>query len=65
MKVKILGGTNYEDLETDINRFIKDKSVIDIKYQAMYVPNQYRGGIPVAGIVIDRVFIMYSDEEEK
>ena len=27
MKVKIIGGTNYEDLEYDINRFIKDKRV--------------------------------------
>ena len=64
MKVKILGGTNYEDLENAINQFIKDKSVIDIKYQAMYMTNQYRGGVPVNGTVIDRVFIMYSDGEE-
>lgn len=64
MKVKIIGGTNYEDLEYDINRFIKDKSVIDIKHQATYVVTRYRGGVPDSGTIIDRVFIMYSDEEE-
>lgn len=61
MKVKILGGSNYEDLEYDINRFIKDKRVIDIKYQATYVVNQYRGGVPDSGIMMDRVFIMYEE----
>lgn len=64
MKVKIMGGTNYEDLEYDINRFIKDKRVIDIKYQATYVVTHYCGGVPDSGTMIDRVFIMYSDEEE-
>lgn len=61
MKVKILGGSNYEDLEYDINRFIKDKRVIDIKYQATYVVNHYRGGVPDSGIMTDRVFIMYEE----
>ena len=61
MKVKILGGTNYEDLETNINLFIKDKSVIDIKYQATYVVDHYRGGVPDSGTMIDRVFIMYEE----
>ena len=42
----------------------KNKNVIDIKYQSMYVETEFRGGIPVAGTAIDRVFIMYSDEEE-
>lgn len=65
MKVKILTSDNYAVLENDVNRFIKDKNVIDIKYQSMYIQTEFRGGILVAGTVIDRVFIMYSDEEEK
>lgn len=64
MKVKIIGGCNYDDLEYNINQFIKDKRVIDIKYQATYVVDCYRGGVPDSGTMIDRVFIMYSDEEE-
>lgn len=64
MKVKIIGGTNYDDLEYDINQFVKDKSVIDIKYQATYVVNHYRGGVPDSGVMVDRVLIMYTDEEE-
>lgn len=64
MKVKIIGGTNYENLEYEINQFIKDKRVIDIKYQSMYVETEFRGGIPVAGTVFDRALIIYTDEEE-
>lgn len=65
MKVKILTSDNYAVLENDVNRFIKDKNVIDIKYQSMYIQTEFRGGIPVAGTAIDRVLIMYTDEEEK
>ena len=61
MKAKILCGSNYEDLEYDINRFIKDKRVIYIKYQATHVVNHYRGGVPDSGIMMDRVFIMYEE----
>ena len=64
MKVKILTSNNYAVLENDVNRFIKNKNVIDIKYQSMYVETEFRGGIPVAGTAIDRVLIMYIDEEE-
>jgi hypothetical protein len=61
MKVKIIGGSNYKDLEYDINQFIKDKRVIDIKYQAKYVVVHYRGCVPDSGTIIDRVFIMYEE----
>lgn len=33
MKVKIITNENYKRLEEDINAFIKNKNVIDIKYK--------------------------------
>ena len=33
MKTKILFDTFYDGLEEEINEFIKDKKIIDIKYQ--------------------------------
>ena len=63
MKVKILSNTNYMVLENDINEFIKDKCVIDIKYQSMFVETDFRGSVPVAGTVVDRVLIMYEYKE--
>lgn len=33
MKVKIITSENYKRLEEDINAFIKNKNVIDIKYK--------------------------------
>lgn len=48
MKVKIIGGTNITKLENDINNFIKDKYVYDIK---LVVSNGYKF-----------VLIMYDEE---
>lgn len=48
MQVKIFKHVNYLYLEEEINEFIKDKTIIDIKFQAneyaycamiMYIPN--------------------------
>lgn len=33
MKVKIFANTNLKELQREINIFIKDKKIIDIKYQ--------------------------------
>lgn len=38
MKVKIFVGINIKSMEDEINEFIKDKPVVDIKYQSMGWP---------------------------
>lgn len=59
MKVKIFVGFNIKSMEDEINEFIKDKSVIDIKYQSMGLTTRYNGtGIPINGALV-----MYADEE--
>ncbi len=40
MKVKIIDAEHELDLEDSINDFVKDKEIIDIKYQLHSVLNQ-------------------------
>lgn len=64
MKVKIFVGNDIKRMEDEVNEFIKDKSVIDIKYQSMGLTTKYNGnGIPINVVVYDRVLVMYADEE--
>lgn len=65
MKIKIFMSNDSKNLEGLINEFIKDKAVIDIKYQSMSIVNQYNGlGIPVNVAINDRALVMYVDKEE-
>lgn len=57
MKVKIFVGFNIKSMEDEINEFIKDKSVIDIKYQSMGLTTSG------TGIPINEALVMYADEE--
>ncbi len=64
MKVKILCCNDATELETQINEFIADKIVHDIKFQSVGFYNQWNGnGIPISSVANDRVLIMYDDEE--
>ena len=64
MKVKIFVGNNVKSMEDEINEFIKDKSVIDIKYQSMSLITRYNAtGIPSKVVIYDRALVMYADEE--
>ena len=64
MKVKIFCSSDTLNLEKDINAFIADKVIHDIKYQSMSIPQQYNGaGIPINIGIFDRALIMYDDEE--
>lgn len=64
MKIKILCCNDANKLETQINEFITDKAIIDIKYQSVGFYNQWNGnGVPENAVVNDRVLIMYVDED--
>lgn len=54
MRVKIIASTNGLELEDEINSFIQDKRIIDIKYSSFHL-----GALAVN----DRVLIMYEDDE--
>lgn len=62
MKVKMFSETDVEKLEKEVNEFIEERVVMDVKYQSMYVTTQYNGdGIPIKGKIIDRALIIYAD----
>ena len=53
-KIEIITATDAKKVQDSVNNFIKDKCVIDIQYQALYLPN---------GSVNDRVLIFYSEDD--
>lgn len=64
MKVKIIANSDTLSFEKDVNAFIADKVIHDIKYQSTSIPQQYNGvGIPTIIGIFDRALIMYDDEE--
>lgn len=62
MKVKIFSGTDMGKLEKEVNSFMEERVVMDVKYQSMYVTTKYNGdGIPIEGKIIDRAMVIYAD----
>lgn len=64
MKIKLFSGTSKEKIEQDVNQFIRDKIVIDIRYSSHYIPNSFgKNGNPVKTICVDRVLVIYKEGE--
>ena len=62
MKIKLFSGTSIEKIEQDVNQFIRNKEVIDIKYSSYYVPKEFgMNGNPVKMICVDRVLVIYKE----
>lgn len=62
MKIKIFSRYSLSELEQMVNNFIKDKEVIDIRYQSYSVCTKYNGnGIPIETKCVDRVMIVYRE----
>lgn len=62
-KIALFGGTNRETLVKDVNDFIKDKKVIDIKHQADVVNLSYHNTrIPKNTTFYDTVLVVYEEE---
>lgn len=61
-KVKMFASNDGVRLEQAVNDFIKDKLVIDIKYQSFVVGTAYNGvGAPIRQVVLDRALVIYED----
>lgn len=63
MKVKIFRERDIKELEKDVNKFIKEKSVVDIKLTTDVFYDRYINGVPVSVIENKTVMIMYTDEK--
>lgn len=60
MKVKFFSRTDIGELEKEVNSFMEERVVMDVKYQSMYVETKYNGdGIPIDGKIIDRAMVIY------
>lgn len=62
IKVEIFGYSKAADFENALNRFIADKKVIDIKYQALVVPTSFYSGTPTNINVYDRALVIYEED---
>ena len=65
MKVKIFRERDIKELEKDVNKFIKEKSVVDIKLTTDVFYDRYINGVPVSVIENKTVMIMYTDKEQQ
>ena len=63
MRVKIFRDLDVEKLEKEINKFIKDKCVIDIKFSTDAFYNRHIQGVPVSIAESVTVMIIYTDEK--
>lgn len=63
MKVAFLCGSDAKQLQEEVNNFIQDKSIIDMKYSSLFINDSYsEKGVPIHGTFYDRVMIMYAEE---
>lgn len=64
-KTKLFRGDGINTVEKEVNDFIKDKIVIDIKYEVTPLSTKWdlRSGTPVETTFYDSVLIIYSEVE--
>lgn len=63
MKVKIMVGNDLDKLAEEINYFIKNKNVIDIKFSSLWLPTAMANGDIKKISCNDRVLIMYNKKQ--
>ena len=59
IKTQVFSSSNMNALRDAINEFVKDKKVIDIKFQSVVVPSHFQNGCYDRFDVIDRALIIY------
>lgn len=65
-KVKIFSVSDAVMLADVINEFIKDKKVVDIKYQAVIFYDEFnRNGTPQTVGINDRAMVIYEEPDEE
>ena len=68
MQVKLISSYDPRTFESEINKFIKDKEVIDIKYSSSFVNKEFniikQVAIPTKVEMLYSALIMYVEKEE-
>ena len=62
-KVQVITTNDPLELQNAINRFIKDKEIIDIKYQPILYHTRDAYMQP-CGVIHDRVLIIYKEKSD-
>lgn len=64
-KICMFAGDDALTLQNHVNNFIKDKKVIDIKYQSCVYSSEFRSnGTPANIHVNDRIIVIYEEDTE-
>ena len=65
MKVKVIcDNGDIKKAEEELNEFIKNKVIYDIRYSQLAVPTAYRNGNPSTMALINSFMIMYDNPED-
>lgn len=60
-KVMMVGNEDPIAFQNSINSIIRNKKVVDIKYQAFFMPTEYTGGVMSKSVIVDRAMIIYEE----
>lgn len=60
-KVQLFSDTDAVRLIRDVNDFIVDKKLIDIKHTAFSITQEFRNGLPYKNQIVDRVLVVYEE----
>lgn len=64
IKIQMFSNVNAAVLQANVNEFIRGKKVIDIKYTAFSITQEYRNGLPYRNDIVDRVLVIYEEEDK-
>lgn len=62
VKTYLIRSSNNAGFVSRINEFIKDRCIIDIKYQTTLVNTEYSNGVPTSGRCVDSALIIYAED---
>lgn len=63
IKTKLISNSDCVEFEKNLNDFIKDKKVVDIKYKPMWIPTSMHGATITSTTIFDRVLVIYEEDE--
>lgn len=64
VKTQVFSSSNMIALRDAINEFVKDKKVIDIKFQSVVFPSHFCNGFYEQFDVNDRALVIYEVEQD-
>lgn len=68
VKTRLIVDTDPNAFEQRLNDFIKDKSIVDVKYEPSVISllgclSETESGIKSSSMILDRALVIYEEEE--